>query len=106
VLVFHHYEKPRIVTEKFNASTQCRLGIDRQTIGIEKDDGFERNPATPLDVRLGEKFEFITDEFDTLAMCAIDKHDVGLQFLLITTVDLVHEIVDQGAFSCAGGTMK
>jgi hypothetical protein len=102
MFIFDDDEKARVGTKEFNAPTQRTLGINRQTVGVKKDNGFEAHVArTAFDVGLGEEFEFFANEFDAFAVRAVDKHDVGLDARFLVVVDQVDEIVDEGAFAGA-----
>jgi hypothetical protein len=99
MFIFDDDEKARVGTKEFDAPTQRTLGVNRQTVGVKKDNGFKAHVArTALDVGLGEEFEFFANEFDAFAVCAVDKHDVGLDARFLMVVDQVDEIVDEGAF--------
>jgi len=99
LFVLDYDKKSRIIAKQFYATTQGGLGIDGQAVRIEEDNGFERDALVPLNIRFGEKFEFFADEFDAFSVNAIDKHDVVFHFLFVVAIDLVDEIVYQGAFA-------
>ena len=78
VFVLDNDEKPRIETKEFDTSTQGRLRIRRQRIGVQENDGLKHDSAIELDVRLGEELEVFADELDPApaSMGAIDPHDI------------------------------
>jgi hypothetical protein len=59
-----------------------------------------------LNIGFREEFEFFSDEFDALSMRAIHEHDIGFDFVLITFVNFIDEIIDNGSFTRAGRSMK
>ncbi len=94
------------MTKQFNAPAQGALGVDGEFVGIHQHYTLEHIVVVALHVCFGKIFEFIADEFDALAVGAIDKHDVGFDAIAVALVDLVYEIADDGAFAGAGRTVK
>ena len=94
------------MTKEFDASAQCALGVDREFVGIHQHNTLEHIVVVALHVCFGEIFEFVADEFDALAVSAVDKHDVRLDAIAVTLIDLVYEIADDGAFAGAGRPVK
>ena len=101
VFVLHNDEEARIVAEKLNAPAQGTLGVNGQFVGIHEDDAFEHIIVVTLHIGFCEVLELIAYKTDTLAMGAIDEHDVGFDAIAIAAVDLVDEIAHDGAFPCA-----
>jgi len=94
------------VTKQFNAPAQGALGVDGEFVGIHQHYTLEHIVVVALHVCFGEIFEFIADEFDALAVGAIDKHDIGFDAVAVALVDLVYKISDDGAFAGTGRTVK
>ena len=106
VFVLYNNEEARVVTKEFNAPAQGALGVDREFVGIHQYNALEHIVVVALHVCFGEIFEFVADEFDALAVGAIDKHDIGFDAVAVALVDLVYEIADDGAFAGAGRTVE
>jgi hypothetical protein len=106
VFVFDDNEKPRIIAKQFYTTTEGGLRVNGQTIGVEKDDGFERDALVPLNVGFSEKFEFFADEFDAFSVGAVDDHHICFQFLFVVLVYFQQEFVDNGPFTGAGGAVE
>lgn len=106
VFVLYNNEEACVVTEKFDTSAQGALGVNREFVGIHQHDALEHIVVVTLHICFGEIFEFVADEFDALAVGAIDKHDVGLDAVAVALIDLVYEIADDGAFAGAGRTVE
>jgi len=108
VFVLDNDEKPGIETKEFDTSTQGRLRIRRQRIGVQENDGLKHDSAIELDVRLGEEFEVFADELDPApaSMGAIDPHDIRFHFGFIAPVDLRKEVLHNRSFSRTRGSMK
>jgi len=85
----------------FDTTPEGGLGVDRQIVGINENNGFEEGAVVGLDVGLGEEFQLFADEFDPLTLCAVDNHDIGFDFMLVALVNLLDELVDDGAFARA-----
>jgi hypothetical protein len=94
------------VTKQFNAPAQGALGVYGEFVGIHQHYALKHIVVVALHVCFGKIFEFVADEFDALAVGAIDKHDIGFDAVAVALVDLVYEIADDGAFTGAGRTMK
>jgi hypothetical protein len=82
------------------------LCVNGQKVRVKKDDRFEWNTGTGLDIRFGEKFELFSYKFDTFAMCTVYKHDIGFNLLFISVVYFVEEIVNNGFFAGARRAMN
>jgi len=106
VFVLYNNEEARVVTKEFDAPAQGALGVDREFVGIHQHNALEHIVVITLHICFGEIFEFVADEFDALAVGAINKHDVGLHASAVTSVDLVYEIADDGSFAGAGRPVK
>ena len=94
------------MTKQFNAPAQGALGVDGEFVGIHQHYALKHIIVVALHVCFGKIFEFVADEFDALAVGAIDKHDIGFDAIAVALVDLVYEIADDGAFAGAGRTVK
>ena len=94
------------MTKQFNAPAQGALGVNGEFVGIHQYYALKHIVVVALHVCFGKIFEFVADEFDALAVGAIDKHDIGFDAVAVALVDLVYEIADDGAFAGAGRTMK
>ena len=101
MFIFNHDEKSGIITEQFDASTKRRLGVNRQKVRVKKDDRFEWNSGTGLDIGFGEKFEFFPYKFDTFAVSTVYKHDIGFDLLFVPVVYFMEEIVNDRFFTGA-----
>ena len=94
------------MTKQFNAPAQGALGVDGEFVGIHQHYALKHIVVVALHVCFGKIFEFVADEFDALAVGAIDKHDIGFDAVAVALVDLVYEIADDGAFASTGRTVK
>jgi len=94
------------VTKKFNAPAQGALGVNGEFVGIHQHYALKHIVVVALHICFGKIFEFVTDEFDALAVGAIDKHDIGFNPIAIALIDLVYEIANNSAFAGAGRTVK
>jgi hypothetical protein len=106
VFVLYNNEEARVVTKEFDAPAQGALGVDREFVGIHQHNTLEHIVVIALHICFGEIFEFVADEFDALAVGAVDKHDVGFDTSAVASIDLVYEIADDGAFAGAGRPVK
>jgi len=106
VFVLDHDEESRVVAEQFDATPECALRVDGQTVGIEEDNRLEFD-VVAFDVGFSEKLEFFADELDALAVGAVDKHDIGLDFAaLVVVVNQVDEIIHESSLARPVGAVK
>jgi hypothetical protein len=94
------------MTKQLNASSQCRLGIDRQFVRIIHHDAFEEIVFVALDVCLCKLFQFVSDKLDTLSMSTVNKHDIVFNLVTIRVVDAIDKVADNGSFARTGRSMK
>jgi hypothetical protein len=59
-----------------------------------------------LDIGFCKIFEFVANEFDALAVGAIDEHHIVFDAVAVSSVDAVDEIIHDGSFATAGRTVK
>jgi hypothetical protein len=59
-----------------------------------------------LYVGFSEKFEFFPDEFDAFSVRAIHKHHIGFDFLFISVVYFIEEIMDNRPFAGSRRSMN
>ena len=103
----------------FNASAQCGLRVNRQLIGILKNNDFEhfllriiggiggrKRYGVILDIDSGKGFDFPSDELDTFFMRTIDIHDVEFHLFLVILIDFADELIDNSTFSCSRISME
>ena len=87
------------MAEEFDASPQSGLSINRQMMGVEKKNNFKIAFGFGLCIGFGEEFEFFSNKLDPFSVRTVDRHDVGLRFRLVFSVNPLYEFADQGQFA-------
>jgi len=106
VFVLYNNEKSRIVAKEFDATAQSGLGVNGEFVCIIKNDAFKQGNIIALDIGFCKVFEFVANEFDSLAVGAIHEHYVVFDAVAVSSVYAVDEIVYNGSFATAGRTVK
>jgi len=106
VFVLYDNEKSRIVAKEFNAPAQSGLGVNCEFVCVVQHNTFEQGHVVALDIGFCKVFEFVANEFNALAVGAIDKHNVVFDAIAVSSVDAVDEIIYNGSLATAGRTVK
>jgi len=106
VFVLDDDEKTRGVAEELDAAAESRLCVDSEFVGVVHDDALEKVVFVALYVGLGKLFEFVSNEFDTLAVGAVDKHDVIFDSVAIELVDAVDKVADDSSLTRSSRSVK
>ncbi len=84
------------MTEQFNTTAQCGLGVNSQMVSIQQQNDFKIADGFSLCICLREKFEFFANELYAFSVRTIHGHDVGFYFGFILRVNTLYEIANQG----------
>jgi len=106
VFVLYDNKKSRIVAKEFNATSQSRLGVNGEFVCVVQNNTFKQGHIIALDIGFSKVFEFVTNEFDALAVGAIYEHNVVFDAVAVASVDAVDKIIHNGSFATAGRTVK
>jgi hypothetical protein len=106
VFVLDDDEKARCVAEELDAASESRLCVDCEFIRVVHYDALEEVVFVTLNVGFCKLLEFVSDEFDSLAVGTVDKHDIILDSGSVELVDTVDEIADNGSLSTSSGSVK